>query len=251
MRYSVLIFLFLLIALAACKPKAPEPLSAVEVVDSAIAVAGGPLYRTSRISFDFRERTYESFMEDGSKVLTRETATDSGLIRDVRSSDTFKRFLGDSLLTLADSTARKYSNSVNSVHYFAYLPYGLNDRAVNKELLGKVTLKDTEYYKIRVTFQEEGGGEDFEDIFVYWFNTQTFRPDYLAYEFQTNGGGMRFREAYNDRDVGGIRFQDYINYKPAEKASVEDLDRLYSEGKLQELSRIELSRFSVIPGNYN
>ncbi len=251
MRYSLLVFLFLLISLAACKPKGPEPLTAAEVVDSAIAVAGGPLYRTSRISFDFRERTYESFLEDGSKVLTRETVTDSGIIRDVRAASAFKRYLNDSLLTLADTTAHKYSNSVNSVHYFAYLPYGLNDRAVNKELLGKVTIKDAEYYKIRVTFQEEGGGEDFEDIFVYWFNTQTFRPDYLAYEFQTNGGGMRFREAYNDRNAGGIRFQDYINYKPVGKISVEDLDRLYSEGKLEELTRIELSGLRVIPGNYN
>ena len=67
---------------------------------------------------------------------------------------------------LADSTRSKLSNAVNSVHYFAYLPYGLNGSAVHKELLGTTTLKNKEYYKIRVTFSEAGGGEDYEDVFM-------------------------------------------------------------------------------------
>lgn len=251
MRYLIIPLLGFLIFVSACRDEKPEPLTAGEVVDSAIAVAGGPLYRSSRISFDFREYSYESYLGEKGRTLLREIPTDSGIIRDIRAPEGFRRYLGDSLLQIPDTTARKYSNAVNSVHYFAYLPHGLNDRAVNKELLGKVRLKDREYYKLRVTFDEAGGGEDFEDVFVYWFNTRTFRPDYLAYAFHTNGGGMRFREAYNDREAGGIRFQDYINYKPAEPVVLEALDKAFAEGRLDTLSRIELRNVRVSPDNYN
>ena len=114
---------------------------------------------------------------------------------------------------LKDSIANVYANSVNSVHYFANLPYGLNDPAVNKEFLGEVAIKDKEYYKIKVTFDQKGGGKDYEDIYLYWFNKETFKPDYLAYKFYVDGGGIRFRVAYNERYLGGIRFVDYENYE--------------------------------------
>lgn len=90
----------------------------------------------------------------------------------------------------------------------------MNDKAVNKLYLGKVLIKGNEYYKIKVTFNEEGGGEDFEDVFVYWVQTGTFKVDYLAYSYAVNGGGIRFKEAYNERFVNGIRFVDYNNCKP-------------------------------------
>ena len=59
-----------------------------------------------------------------------------------------------------------YSASVNSVHYFAVLPYGLDGKAVNKTYVNKVDIKGKSYHKIKVTFNEEGGGEDFEDVFM-------------------------------------------------------------------------------------
>ena len=65
--------------------------------------------------------------------------------------------------------------------------------------------------------------------------------DYLAYSFQVNGGGVRFREAYNPRTVGGIRFQDYVNYKHENKDfPVQQLDQAFLNKELKELSRIEL-----------
>lgn len=249
MKY--LIVLLGAMALLACNEKRESALTAAEVVNRAIEVAGGDRYRTSRIDFEFRGRRYVSYLEDGKRVLQRLTPTDSALIEDTRIDGFFRRRIGDSTLVLPDSTSRNYSNSVNSVHYFAYLPYGLNGEAVQKELLGVVSIGEKEYYKIRVTFRQEGGGEDFQDIFVYWFNTQTFRPDFLAYEYQTEGGGLRFREAYNDREVGGIWFADYRNLKPAGKVPVTSLDSLFVSGELEELSIVELKDIQVTPGSYN
>ena len=56
---------------------------------------------------------------------------------------------------------------------------------------------------------------------------------------------MRFRKGYNDRDAGGIRFMDYINYKPISPAPLEALDSLYMADGLEELSRIELENIQV------
>ncbi|MBT8320702.1 MAG: deoxyribose-phosphate aldolase, partial [Eudoraea sp.] len=153
---------------------------------------------------------------------------------------------------VADTMAVKYANSINSVHYFARLPYGLNDKAVMKRYLGESVIAGKTYHKIEVTFQKEGGGDDFDDIYVYWFNKITNKPDYLAYEFLVDGGGKRFRKALNERYAEGIRFVDYLNYKPAtQEVSVYELDSSFMQNELELLSRIELKDIQVNPGNYN
>ena len=184
-----------------------------EIVDKSILASGGESYKVKDVFYKFRDYQYASEWNNGVRVLKRIKVTDSTKVVDVRSSRRFERFVNDSLVSLTDSIANLYSNSVNSVHYFVYLPYGLNDPAVNKELLGEVTLKDKEYYKVKVTFDQQGGGKDYEDIYLYWFNKETFKPDYLAYRFYVDGGGIRFRAAYNERYLGGIRFVDYENYE--------------------------------------
>ncbi|MBO6632925.1 MAG: deoxyribose-phosphate aldolase, partial [Psychroserpens sp.] len=143
--------------------------------------------------------------------------------------------------------ATKYSASVNSVHYFSVLPYGLNDAAVIKEKLADTRINDTMYYTIRVTFKEEGGGEDFEDEFLYWIDKETFKLQYLAYSYnEDDGKGMRFREAYNERLIEGVRFVDYNNYKPKSEAiKLPELPTLFESGQLDLVSKIELNEINV------
>lgn len=239
------------IVISACTEKTKE-LSAQEIVDKSIAVSGGDNYITNDISFRFRKMEYTAKGPKNERTLTRSFEQDSTRIKDVRTQNDFKRYVNDSLVVLSDSLANVYANAVNSVNYFAYLPYGLNDDAVNKRYLGTVTLNGTEYHKVEVTFNQEGGGDDFDDIYVYWFNIKTYKPEFLAYEFQVNGGGQRFRKAINERAVGGIRFVDYENYKsPYLEQSVHDIDQLYESGKLELLSEILLEEIMVNPGNYN
>ena len=248
---AILIFL----SIVSCKEDKKEKssiLSAQQIVDRSIEVCGGDLYKTTEIAFDFRDKTYILEGRQDQRIQKRLTVSDSAIVTDVVENQTFKRFINDSLVSVADSMATKYSNSINSVHYFAYLPYGLNDPAVNKELLEEVRIKENDYYKVRVTFDQEDGGVDFEDVYLYWFNKQTFKPDYLAYEFFTDGGGMRFREAYNERFVNGIRFVDYKNYKTVDKTiPIVEIDSLFVAKRLELLSNIELKNIEVIPDNYN
>lgn len=246
-----LILILSLVLTVSCKNSSKNELTAQQIIDLSIDRAGGNLYTCSHIDFVFRDRTYSLEYEDQSKILKRIFEIDSSIIVDIRKNSSFERVIDNNSVIVPDSMARKYANSINSVHYFAYLPYGLNDPAVNKRLLGERSLKGKDYYVLEITFDEQGGGDDFEDIYIYWINKQTFAPDFLAYEFHVDGGGMRFREAYNERIIEGIRFVDYTNYKPAESVSIYNIDQLYENNRLELLSQIELKNIQVNVDNCN
>ena len=150
-----------------------------------------------------------------------------------------QRTLNAQRVTLDQVKAHKTKEAVNSVLYFFQLPLGLNDQAVQKQYVGDDEIKGKKYHIVKVTFQQEGGGTDFQDEYLYWINQEDFYIDYLAYNYVVNGGGVRFREAINRRIVSDMVFQDYINYKPADKTTpLTSLSGLFEEGKLKELSRI-------------
>ena len=118
--------------------------------------------------------------------------------------------------------------------------------AVIKEKVGEENIKGKGYYLIKVTFKKEGGGTDFEDEFLYWINKKEYTVDYLAYKYAVNGGGIRFREAYNPRVVNGLRFVDYNNYKENDlKTPLQSLGKLFETGKLMKVSVIELKDINV------
>lgn len=229
-----------------CKEKESIEHSANLIINKAIEVSGGEKFKKSTITFQFRDKKYNAQRDNGLFVLERKFKDTSGIIRDELSNSGFKRFINEELQNLPDSLADIYSNSVNSVHYFSVLPFGLNDPAVNKSYIGETTIKEKQYHKIKVTFDEIGGGNDYEDVFVYWVSKDDFKVDFLAYSFRENGGGMRFRKAFNERYVNGIRFVDYHNFKPINKVSdVSDLDQIFVMGKLELLSKIELTDVNV------
>ena len=243
MKKNVLVLLIIALTYA-CNTKQE---SAQQIIDKAIAKAGGERYKNAEISFDFRNGTYKSERKGGDFELERIMPDSTGTqYRDVVNNDGFTRFYKDTVVKLSDSIETVYANSVNSVHYFVQLPFGLNDDAVNKELIGKDTINNKEYYEIKVTFDAEGGGEDHEDVYMYWINTQNYNVDYLAYSFEINEGGLRFRKAYNPRTIEGIRFVDYENYKTDDLSTpLSELDDLYEDRQLELLSKIENKNIEV------
>lgn len=241
----ILIPLMLVFAIG-CKQEPKKELTVQEIVDNSIADSGGKMFNDYKVTFDFRDKSYTSENVEGQRVFKRISDLDSTQIVDVKRGDDFERYMNDSLVMVHDTMAVKYANSINSVHYFVRLPYGLNDAAVNKELLGKETIKNKEYYKVKVTFDQQGGGDDFEDTYLYWFDLESFKPYYLAYDFHVNGGGQRFRKAYNERYINGIRFVDYENYKPKTDGSdILEIGQLFDKGELELLSKIELEKITV------
>ena len=245
MKYFITLLLSFL--LFNCNDSKTEVIDANKIIDESIQVSGGHKIDTSVIEFNFRDINYKATRLGGKFKLERVFLDSIGEIRDVLSNNGLDRYINESLVNLPDSMTTKYSASVNSVHYFAVLPYGLDGKAVNKTYVNKVDIKGKSYHKIKVTFNEEGGGEDFEDVFMYWVNTVTSKVDYLAYSYnEDDGKGLRFREAYNERYVKGIRFVDYNNYKPKDNTSkLEELDKQFIDNKLELLSKIELKEVTV------
>ena len=245
MRKSIVKFslgISIMLSIVSC---VQEP-NAQELIDKTIEVAGGDAYSGSLIEFDFRKVHYKGRKNADGFKMSRLFYKDTSKVYDAMTADVFIRTINDVNVSLEDSTISKYRNSINSVFYFALLPFGLNDAAVQKKYLDQVTIHEKEYYKIEVTFMQEGGGVDFEDVYVYWINTETNKIDFLAYSFEVNGGGLRFREAYNERYVNGIRFVDYVNYKvDPNQTDVYGLDKQYQENQLEEISRIELEEINV------
>jgi hypothetical protein len=237
------LLLIIIAFLSMCQPKVQD---AGAIVQKCIETHGGDLYDNSVIDFDFRGRHYRLERNQGNFTYHRIFTDSAGTYHDILTNEDFHRTLNDSTVTLTAEWIRRYSNSVNSVAYFALLPFGLNDPAVNKNLMGEEEIDGNHYYKIRVTFNRDGGGEDFEDVFVYWINKSNFMMDFFGYSYQTDGGGIRFREAANVREVSGIIFSDYINYKGKDDdTDVGGLAGKFKKGALEKMSEIRLENLTV------
>jgi len=202
-----------------------------EIVDKAIAAHGGNQYTKQEIQFDFRDRSYTYSNDGGNYRYTRSAKKSEQPYLDVLTNNGLTRLSGTDIIELNSKESTAASAGVNSVVYFAMLPY---------------FLKGIQYHKIEITFEEEGGGSDHDDVYVYWIDAADYSLDYLAYSYEVNGGGVRFREAYNAHQVAGITFQDYVNYKHDKNTPVATLDDIFVAGGLKELSRIELKNISSV-----
>ncbi len=246
MKRITLLLLFVAL-LVSCKfDKTPK--TAQEVIDRSIKTSQTYKLANAKLSFNFRDRSYTAERKNGLFELQRITKNGPEVLTDVLSNDGFQRFLNKTSIEVPDSMAVKYSESINSVHYFAVLPYGLNDKAVRKKLLPEVVIKNKAYHKIEITFAQEGGGVDFEDVFVYWINKKTYQVDYLAYSYHVNGGGKRFRQATKTHLIDGIRLADYDNYKPRDSnLDLRDMDRAFEKEELIKVSEIKLKNIIFNP----
>ncbi len=216
------------------------------IIQKAIEAAGGEGYLEADIRFRFRDYKYEGLFKDHQYQFKRIGYQAGDTIIDFLDNDVYQRTINGLTVVLHDTMAIKYAASVNSVFYFVLLPLKLSDPAVRLSYDGPDSLGTKAYHRIKVTFDEEGGGEDFEDIFLYWFDQETYSMDFLAYKFFTEGGGIRFRKAKNIREVRGLRFADYDNYEP--KIKVKNLSHLlrhFEKGELKLLSEIILEDLSV------
>lgn len=245
MRLHLFLFLVGLTLFASCNSRT----EAEKIVDKAIEAHGGDSYDNSKIEFDFRDTHYTIFKTKNEFEYVREFSNSIGNVVDVLNNEGFTRTVnGAKIDTLTQEWIGKYSRSVNSVAYFAFLPYGLNDASVFKTSLGETEFNGEKYNLIKVTFAEEGGGDDFDDEFLYWIGKDDSVIDFMAYSYHTDGGGVRMREVSTVQEVGGIRFQNYLNLKPAdETVPVEAMQKLYESEDLELLSEINLGNIKVEP----
>lgn len=199
----------------------------LEIVDRAIDFHGGELFTSSLSDLQICSKS-------GCYGLT--ARIDSGRFEieatgQVGEHDRRVRIDNDSVMFWQDGDAvevdieraRVLRNWVMARAYFVYLPFRLNDDSVVKKDLGMEIWNHRPLHKVKVSFLP-GSSSDADDEFLYWFDPETARLEQFAYSFSGDPGGLRFRQAFNYRRVGGILFFDQKNWGiEGEGLSVDDI----------------------------
>ena len=205
---------------------------------------------SSAVEFRFREKFFRYQRDEGRYRYERWwTDTTSGeRIHDVLDNEGVQRRIDGKPIELSDKQRRAYAAGVNSVIYFAFLPWALLDDAVQARYEGRDTIRGRPLDRIAVSFAAEGGGGDYEDHFVYWFSPDGSSLPYLAYSEKGNKE-PRFREAYNGRLEGGVQVRDYRNYAVPQRglAHASTMGERFEAGELVLLSLIELRDVRRVP----
>ncbi len=195
------------------------------MLDRAIAAHGGAVLDTATLAFRFRDARFR-LTRRGGRFHYRRAHTDTlgrRIVEGLTNGGVYRVVAGDTV-ALTDSARAAVATRVNSVAYFALLPYPLGDPAVQPAYAGPDTVRGQPYHRVRVTFRPQGGGADYEDVFCFWFHADSLAMDYLAYAYGLAPGetdtGTRFREAVGVRRLAppegaaagpGVRVADYRN----------------------------------------
>lgn len=231
--------------MASCTPK-DDP---QYIVDRAIEVHGGHILDKAVIEFDHRGKHFVATRNDGKFSYERSYADSTGEIREVLNNDGVFREVNGVLSDITEKKRYSIQETNNSVVYFGFVPYFLNDPAVMKKYIGSSVIDGQPYHEIEITFRPEDGGPDFEDRFIYWIHAENYTMDFLAYDFHINDGGTRFREAFNIRTIEGVRVADFKNYKsellPQPGTPIENYDDLIGKEDLKLLSEINMENVQI------
>lgn len=246
MRRSLLVF-FIATIVAGCAAEGADK-DPQAIVDAGIAAHGGEALEHAVFSFTFRGTPF-SIMQDGGRFEYKRTTMDSlgQTIEDTVDNEGPHRLVEGEESIMDLITPRRINTDLISVAYFARLPVPLNDEAVNKRYVGSQIIRGEPYDVVEVTFDQEGGGRDYQDVFVYWFHSDRHTMDYVAYSYilgadetGPNATGIRFREAGNVRDVGGYRVQDYRNFTADAGTDLIEMGLMFEAGELRVVSDIQL-----------
>ena len=214
-----------LLALAACasppSPRGDAP--ALAALAEARAAHGSAGLDGATALFTFRGTPYQA-THDGGRFRYARTRTEGGqTVEEIVDNDGARRLVDGTEVALSADEAAALHTSVNSVVYFALLPHALAAPAVRARSLAPDTVGGAPYRRVEVTFDQAGGGDDWQDRYVYWIHADRATVDYLAYSYEPTPGdtaraetGSRFREVIGVTEVpapGGqtVRFQDYRN----------------------------------------
>ncbi len=245
---GILVFLF---CIPGCRPANPP--QAKEILFKARKVHGSEILNRATVRFVFRGKSFEVRRFDGFFLYKRRYTDSVGMVEEALSNTGITQFINGKPQVLDEKAKAKIETDLNSVVYFALLPFNLDDEAVRSQYLGQAEIQGEPYYKVGIRFTPSNGGKDWQDRYIYWFHQSRGTMDYLAYYYHTNETGSRFRKAVRVRERSGVRFADYENYADPESADRKIRENLVSfptrfeQGRLRLLSEVNLEGISVVP----
>lgn len=224
-------------------PESAATMIARMIIQEAIAASGLEGMNEAAFSFRFRDKEYRYQRTQGTYAYERwwTDSTTNKVIRDVLSNEGLVRYTDGKVTDITDKNRKAYGESVNSVIYFAFMPWVLQDPAVIPTYLGQDTIKGEVLDQLDISFALENGGADSGDAFRYWFTPDTRQLKYIAYN-EPGGKSPRLRVAHNERQEAGITVRDYHNYNTPgnEPMEVGGIIPAFESGKLKLLSEIDL-----------
>lgn len=243
--------LLVLVGITGCRPSNPP--EAKEILWQARKAHGSEMLKRAIVRFVFRGKSFEVRRFDGLFLYKRRYTDAAGTVEETLSNSGITQSINGKPQLLDEKVKAKIETDLNSVVYFALLPFNLADEAVQSEYLGQAEIAGEPYHKIEVRFTPSNGGKDWQDRYIYWFHQSSGTMDYLAYYYHTNETGSRFRKAVRVRDRLGVRFADYENYADTENTDQKIREDLVSfpvrfeQGRLRLLSEVNLEEISVVP----
>ena len=248
------------LALAACAPQVPAPqgdTEALALLDRARVHHGSALLDRAEITFSFRGTPFV-LRRDGDQFRYARTLTDSlgQTVEEVVDNAGTHRYVDSVEVPLDEAESGRVHTAVNSVAYFALLPAPLADPAVRVRMLSPDRVGDEDYDRVEVTFAQEGGGEDWEDRYVYWLRQLDGQIGHYAYTYEVSAGdtartdtGTRFRVPLRTYERDGVLFQDWQNLSADSiRAPGPDLDAFgtaFDTGRTFEVSEVILDSVRV------
>ncbi|MGF1510766.1 MAG: DUF6503 family protein [Myxococcota bacterium] len=218
--------------------------SALVLLEKTIQAHGARRLANSTYAFEFRGDRIRMHRRDGVFCYERiETEADG---------ETVTRLDNDGLVRWKDGVQRPAPDaagrSLNSIVYFASLPYPLLDPAVHVEKRADQRIRGRAFHVLDVSFRRQGGGDDHEDTFRYWLDAESSLITFMAYRFSRDGGGVRFREATDYVTVGRVRFIQWKNFGVQDSTPPFDqVLKRWREGTLPLISVVELEHLRRIP----
>ena len=237
-------------AVRAQSPAGDAAARARKIIRRAIETHGHDRFANIEVSFVFRGTRHRMTRRDGRFEYERWAPEGSTTVHEILDNDGYRALANGRSLTLPSRVRTARSSSLNSVVYFASLPFVLQDPAVRAQALASAVIKAKTYDTVEVRFVEEDGGVDHDDVFRYWFERQSGRLRYLAYRFHTGRGGVRFRVATDWPRSDGVTFVQWDNFGVDDKTiSLASLPSRWAEGRLPKLSTIRLDEIVVKPAS--
>ena len=211
---------------------------AASIISKSIKAHGGAAYNDLKLSFKFRAYAVELSSKAGQySYLRRFKDSANNNVTDQLTNTGFTRKVNNVLIYLDAKQENALRESLNSVAYFALLPYKLSEPAVQAKNAGDIVIGGKDYYKVHISFKKEGGGKDHTDEFCYWINKASYNMEYIAY----SNGGPRFRKMIKQHKTKtGVILQDYENFAMTDTTiAVTGYDSAFLNGKMKLLSLIE------------
>lgn len=240
MKLLIGLFIFIFIS---CQPKIKH---ADDLIDQMWEVYGGEYWDQTNFEFVFRGKAYSIHRNNGVFNYQSTEKIDSMVIVDELTNVGFYRRLNGIEVDMEPEDRRRAISTLNSVIYFATLPFPLKDPSVKSKLLGREIIQFVNYYVLEITFSSDCDCEDGEDRFLYWIHPETFYFDFMAYRYHTNGGGSRFRVITQRDKLNGLVFQQMDNYSSEHILdSLEIYPTHFVNFKLKKVSEIWLEHIHI------